>query len=1071
MKNYVFRQKLLRTVLSYAMVSIPSLVFVCQANVAIPNAKEVTQMRKISGKVVDSNGIPVIGANVIKKGSDSGTITDIDGNFVLDGTFNGVLVISFIGYKTQEISLNNNTDLSNIILREDAEMLDEVVVVGYGSLKKTSLTGSVTVVDQEVFKNKGVVSNPLQAMQGQVPGVRILRSSSAPGEEGWNISVRGAISKNTTDPLVIIDGVPADGVGVLSQLNSSDIESINFLKDASAAIYGSRAAGGVILITTKRPNAGKAKIEYSGSFTRKMIGLQPELMGYDEWTDAVIQAVSNNPESTNNAWILYANMAKELKGQYLDLKNGMNPAEPMPGYFAGVPDLTFMDVNWNDVLWGNANSTQHDLSISGGSEKVNYRLSFRYLYDDSTLKVGNNSNQLYNIRFSNNFNVTERFSINSVIAASRRLQVAPTQIGSVLSALPLRPGFPTETIDGKPYQWGSEYAFNWLAELGGDNKLVVTDLNINETFKFELMKNLNLTATFGYATNDAKRDEKCLSIDWYSYNGTKLNTETSPYPTQENSYYMNSYAKTDNYTVSAFMDYQKEWKEKHNINVMLGLQYDRKDYQYSATKVRNIMPSLDVLNGEGVVTVERPARYSEALMSYFSRINYDYKSKYLIEANIRYDGTSKFQPENRWDLFYGISGGWRITEENFMSGVKDVINELKLRVSYGQIGNQSGIDRYDGIQFYNYRTGTGAYIGDSKISYVEAAGLATTEREWERIHNYNLGLEFQIFDNRLSASGDFYKKINNNMLISKIYPSTLGGTAPMANNGHFEGKGFDGNISWKDNIKDFSYHIGATFSYMTNILKDGGSDVIQAGYNQTVNGYPLNSIFGYQYVGKIQNDEQLKKYKDKYLLSNTIDMPSVIRLGDNMYKDINGDGKLTQDDLIYLGSDDPKISYSLDLGLEWKGFDFSVNFQGVAKRTIFRDGDAYRIPFSTVYRNTSSHTLGKTWSPETPNNRYPTYTDNKRINTYNYIASSWSVENGAYMRLKNVVLGYTLPAVVYNRLNNAVSNIRVYISGADLWEISRINDGWDPEATRSVASGRERYPFNRTFTVGLNVTL
>ena len=265
-------------------------------------------------------------------------------------------------------------------------------------------------------------------------------------------------------------------------------------------------------------------------------------------------------------------------------------------------------------------------------------------------------------------------------------------------------------------------------------------------------------------------------------------------------------------------------------------------------------------------------------------------------------------------------------------------------------------------------------------------------------------------------------------------------------------------------------HFDLRIIYMTNELKSGGTDLIKAGYNSTVNGYPLNSIFGYQYVGKIQTEEQLKKYKEKYLMSNTIDLPSVIRLGDNMYEDVNGDGKLTQDDMVYLGSDDPKFSYSFNFGFEWKGFDFSAIFQGVTKRTIFREGNPYKIPFSTVYRNTSDYTLGKTWSPETPNNRYPAYTDNKRINTYNYIASSWSVENGAYLRLKNIVLGYTLPASVYKKLNNAISNVRIYVSGADLWEMTNINDGWDPEATRTVKGGKERYPFNRTFTVGLNAT-
>lgn len=1070
MKNNLFRFSSKKILFSTVMASVlmtgaPLTVFA-----DVREVQAVLQAGAIKGKIVDVNDEPVIGANVKLKGSTNGTITDIDGHFSLNNVPAGAtLVVSFIGYKTVEVPVKG-TNLSKIVLYEDSELLDEVVVVGYGSMKKESLTGSVAVVDQKIFKDKGTVSNPLQAMQGQIPGIRITRSSSAPGDEGWGISVRGSVSINSTDPLVIIDGVPADGTSSLAQLNASDIESINFLKDASAAIYGSKAAGGVILVTTKHPDAGRAKIEYSGSYTRKIVGLQPSLMGYDDWTDAVIQAVQNDPESTNMAWIQYATLAKELKGQYLDLLNGENPLEPMPGYFSGVPDLVFMDVDWNDVLWGGANSTQHNLSISGGTEKANYRLSFGYLYDGSTLKWGNNSNERYNVRFSGNFKATKWLDITSVISASRQKQVAPTMLSSVVSNTPLHPGFPVSTIDGKPYQWGSEYGPNWLAELGGDNKLLVTTLNINETFKFELMKGLNLTATLGYSTSDSNRDTQYSSIEWFSYNGNKLNTDGWFYPTADESSYTQSSSKTENYTASAYLNYAKNWNKDHDFNIMVGAQYDRKAYQYSATKATNILSSLEVLNGSGEVTIAGATKYEEALMSYFSRLNYSYKSKYLIEANARYDGSSKFLPENRWDFFYGFSGGWRITEEPFMRQVKKVLNELKLRASYGVIGNQSGIDRFDGIQLYYYNSSGGAYIGDSRSAYVGAGSLVSTDRTWERIHNYNVGLDIQFFDGRLSGTIDFFKKKNNNMLVSRLYPGVLGGEAPAGNNGKFESSGYDGTISWKDKIRDFSYHVRATFSYMDNTLKSGGTDVISAGHNATVNGCPLNAVFGYQYAGKIQTEEQRKKYVDKYLASNTIDMPSVIRLGDNMYQDVNGDGKLTQDDLVYLGSNDPKISYSFDVGFEWKGFDFSANFQGVAKRTIFRAVDAYKIPFRTVYRNTSDYTLGNTWSVETPNNRYPAYTTNSRINNYNYMASSWSVEDGSYLRLKNIVLGYTFPAALCRKLNNVISSMRIYVAGADLWEVSKIHDGFDPEATRTVTGGRERYPFNRTITFGLNAT-
>ena len=361
-------------------------------------------------------------------------------------------------------------------------------------------------------------------------------------------------------------------------------------------------------------------------------------------------------------------------------------------------------------------------------------------------------------------------------------------------------------------------------------------------------------------------------------------------------------------------------------------------------------------------------------------------------------------------------------------------------------------------------------MGSSKGTYVESAGLVSTERTWERIYNYNVGLDFGFLDGRLSGSFELFMKKNNNMLVERLYPGVLGGSAPDMNSGKFEAKGYDGSLTWRDRIKDFSYHVGGTLTYMTNELIDGGETVKVAGHNGALNGYPLNSIFGYRYIGKIQNEEQLMKYTQRYGGNNTIDMPSnLLRLGDHMYEDVNKDGRLTQDDLVFLGSDDPKLSFSFNFGFEWKGFDFSAIFQGVGKRTIYRGIDAWKVPFKAIWLNTSNQSVGNVWSPETPDNFYPSYSNNNSINNYNYIASTWSVDNGAYLRLKDIVLGYTLPKSVLNKMGNFMTNLRVYVAGADIWEKTYIHDGWDPEATREI-SGKDRYPFNRTFTVGINAT-
>ena len=408
----------------------------------VQDSEVVMQAVKVSGRVVDINGEPVIGASIQEKETSNGVITDIDGNFSFNvASRTAKIVISFIGYKTVELSAAD-PKLKNVVMMEDSETLDEVVVIGYGTQKKASLTGAVTVVGAKTLESKGALASPLQAMQGTVPGVIVTRSSGAPGEEGWGMKLRGATSTNATDPLVIIDGVEfSDGISGMRNLNTDDIESINFLKDASAAIYGSKAAGGVVLITTKKAREGKTTVSYNGSFTGKVIGLQPELMNLDQWADALIAAQTNDGYVDTDK-IRYAKLAKQYKGQYIDLENNPNPT----GGFSGVADFCFMENDWQDMLWGNAASTQHELAISGGTEKSLYRLSLGYMYDGSTLQWGNNNKERYNFRLTNTFKLANNISLESIIAYSRESQVKPSLIGSVLSASVPQPGLPSSSI-------------------------------------------------------------------------------------------------------------------------------------------------------------------------------------------------------------------------------------------------------------------------------------------------------------------------------------------------------------------------------------------------------------------------------------------------------------------------------------------------------------------------------------------------------------------------------------------------------------------------------------------------
>ena len=452
---------------------------------AFDNADEnqvVLQSHKqVKGQIVDAMGEPIIGASILEKGTTNGVISDIDGNFSLNVSApNAIIVISYIGFKSLELPASD-PNLKRIVMKEDTEVLDDVVVVGYGTQKKESLTGAVTVVGAKQLENKGTMSSPLQAMQGTVPGVIITRNSGAPGDESWGMKLRGASSSNSTDPLIIVDGVEySDGINGMRNLNPDDIESINFLKDASAAIYGSKAAGGVVLITTKKAKAGKTVVQYNGSFTGKVVGLQPELMSLDQWADAVITAQTNDGYSDSN-WIRYAKLAKLYKNQYIDLNHSTHP---IPEGFKDVEDFVFMDNDWQDILWGNSWSTQHDLSVSGGTERNLFRLSLGYMYDNSTLKWGNNNNQRYNMRLNNQFKLSDNVMLTSSIGYNRQDQVSPSMIGKVLSQSSPQPGLPASTIDGRPYGWGTWRALNWWAEEGGDNKLKVSAINISESLNW-----------------------------------------------------------------------------------------------------------------------------------------------------------------------------------------------------------------------------------------------------------------------------------------------------------------------------------------------------------------------------------------------------------------------------------------------------------------------------------------------------------------------------------------------------------------------------------------------------------
>ena len=1038
-------------------------IFVLCCWLSATTAMAQAGMVTVKGQVTDASNEPLIGVTVVLDGqAGSGTVTDFDGNYTIKVASGATLKFSYIGYQDQKIAVGGRSQI-NVQMKEDAAVLQEVVVVGFGTQKKESLTGAVTVVDAKAFEGKGSLSSPLEALQGQVAGVMITRSSSAPGEEGWDMKLRGSVSKNSGGPLVIIDGVAGD----MGSVNAADIESINFLKDGSAAIYGSRAADGVVLITTKKGKEGKVKINYTGSVTLKTPGLQPETMSLSEWADGLMQTLRND-NNTSNVWYTYAQLAKQYQGRYIDLSKSANPFGTAA--FTDVSDFVFSDVDWLGGLFGNAYNQEHNLSVSGGSDKNSYRISLGYNYDGSNLQYGNNSNKRFNVRFNDTYNFTKQLSLQSSIAYYRKEQVTPTRIAAALTTSLPQPGLPMAALNGNPYAWGTWGSPVAKVEDGGDKTTSVSRIDISETLNYDITDWLTANVNLGYNTSDKMVDEVQNAINFYNVTGERV---TLSDPVQSKSYYQQMSERIDNYAFTAYVNGHKTFWNDHNFSLTLGTQYEFKELKRFGVKATDILDGLEVVNGTGDITLDDVSKYQNAILSYFGRFNYDYLGRYLLEFNGRYDGSSKFLPENRWDFFWGVSAGWRITEEKFMKDIK-WLNNLKLRASYAEVGNQNGIGNYDGVQLYNVNSNTGAYLGTNLVSYIATNGtFASKTRSWERIKNYNLAVDFGVTvapGHKISGTVEYFQKRNDNMLVSVTLPGTLGDSAPSANKGKFKDYGWEGQVTYNGRVGQVDYHVGGTLTFARNELTDyEGSTVKSSGYTSNMVGYGLNSLFGLRYAGKIQNEEQLAAYKALYFENNGIGMPSNLRVGDNMYCDENGDGKLDENDLIYLGSSDPEISYSFNLGASWKGFDVNVVFQGAANRFIYRGNDTnWTVPYRGLYMNNLKSSIGNVWTTDNTDAYYAPYTNDSNINMYNYQASTLTAQDGRYLRLKNITLGYTFPKKWLQK-TRVIDALRVYVTGTDLWETTKISDGWDPESKISK-SGTSLYPFTRNYTFGLNVT-
>jgi TonB-linked SusC/RagA family outer membrane protein len=1007
----------------------------------------------IQGQILDAaTKEPLIGVSILEKGTTNGTISDFDGKFSLTvSNPDATIVFSSIGYVTVELKANAVKGI--IQLKEDSKILDEVVVVGYGVQKKVNLSGAVSAIEGDKIAAKPA-SDVLTALQGELPGVAVLRSSGQPGSETSGIRIRGFSSTNDAKALILIDGMEGD----LTLLNPSDIESISVLKDAAAAsIYGARAAAGVVLVTTKNGKSGKPKITYNGYYAINTPGMMPKrLPAWEEQEFINISRVneSGNPEWTDeqSSWVANPNFNYRL-----------NPN--------GRWDF-FQATNWVDEGTKDYTSQQsHAVSVSGGTNELNYLISANYYTKNGVLKYGPDSNDRYNFRAKINSNINQYISIALNASYQGTFKETPSYgATSILDRLyrvrGRQPIFnPEEDINDSPYNGDLQVNPIDIMKNGGANKNQYEaftgkgTLTIKDVVK-GLRINLSASRQAGYYAETINK----RNLIWYDRFGKGIRFQANnpnSLKKVKNSDFHDLFETTINYDISL---------GKHSIGLLGGSTYEnyRKDEIDATVKnlISNDFFSFNYYDTSVITNTEVGDKIEPwSMMSYFGRINYNFADRYLLEANIRYDGSSRLAPNNRWKAFPSFSFAWRLSEESWFN--VEGVDNLKARASWGQLGNGAVLGLYD----YMALISSGTYLGDS---YYYQDMLASKSKTWETIESTNIGIDLTLLKNRLSLSADYYWKYNNDMLATFNLPTQIGIKTPNANVGKLKTWGWEFEIGWKDKIKDLNYQISFNLSDSQNELVEySGVNVIQAGTVDRLEGYPLNTIWGYKTDGYWSSKEEYTKYKEEHPGYESF-QDGKISGGDIKYvaqgnpdHKIGAGGGTPEEpgDLVSFGDANGRYLYGLNIGLQWKGFDFSMMWQGIGKRKVMVEiqtiaplAQTSNMPW-TIHRDY--------WSEDNQDAYWPRlYNYNNSSNgdaIFNYLPSDRWIQNGAYLRLKNVTLGYTVPLS-----KRIAEKVRVYAAGVDVWEHTNMLSVFDPEVGNNAKA--TYYPFFRTWTLGLNVT-
>jgi TonB-linked SusC/RagA family outer membrane protein len=1029
------------------------------------------QTKTVTGTVVDSKTKePVSGVSVTVKGNATGTVTDANGKFSLSINGNPVLVFSTVSFLSIELKANA-VGAAPIELESTNQQLTDVVVVGYSRQKKTTLTGSVETISSKAFQDRAVTNVGL-ALQGQTPSLLVTRTSPRPGNEGLNLVIRGLSSVNGSAPLIIVDGVPVLNSYSFLNMNSDDIENISVLKDASAAIYGSAASNGVILVTTKR-GKGATRIDLSSNIrftTNGITGYSPNMQEYATmWLEA-------NKEETNPNWWVWGN-----KNNLLKMQQGVEGAYN----FATWPGVDYFIYNANRIneMFARRYSYQNNLSISGGNDKTSYRLSFGMADNQGNLATAYDGQKQYNARFNYDIRLNQKLKLETGLSIVNAKTSEPSRgLDATLYANDM-PFFPAKNPFGQwfPIFNGVDGGANrnpaaMTTDGGRDNKNSLTG-RVDLKATYQIIKDLALEGTASMQNERFNQERYILAVPIHNWYGRQTGWGNGIDSTRT-SYYTYAWSSVSQYYLAS-LRYNKTINNLHSISAVTGVEAQKVNSNWvSANRVgfanlgiNNISLATGIQTNDGFST--QVGNYA-----YIARVNYSYADKYLLELQGRRDGSSRFAAGHKFQNYGGASVGWIFTKEKFLEGISSIVNFGKIRASYGSAGNQAaGLGEFDYLSLIRLGTtvlGLPASLQNS--STLNANGLVSFDRTWERVEQKNIALDLNFLRNRLSTTFEYFTKDNIGMLINVNYPSVLGGAAPKTNSGHFNTKGWEAIIKWNDRINDFSYNIGLNMGdTKTKVTGVQGADGYNAGRNNIVNGLPYQSWFVYKTDGYFKDQAEVDAYYAKYGTSqNLANMPKTnlavaLRPGDTKKVDVAGTGNITgsgnkKSSLVYAGDGTPHYTFGANLGASWKGIDFSAFFQGQLKQLIMRTGwMAY--PFNALFTNQNPSFLGETWTSAKTDATFPRLTVNPTRAAWNYANNDFMLQNNRYVRLKALVVGYSLPQQIIKKVK--LQKARIYFSGNDLWELTQIKDGFDPEMGET--SQNSGYPFARTWSFGINL--